>query len=910
MRSLVLALQKATSVTNRKAIPTLLESLRHLYVDAGLPSWALEGAEKVFSAIAKLAHVDHQEDGESELSVYGFYHISSDDGFSVRRWRFLETWDEAVRHAQRAKRSFNVLFEYLLQRHGGFRNRDQSSPEWLRTWQSFQKRYSLLWFVGLATKWLKYHLPAMFAKVACQELPAALADETPGMFLGGIGYVFLRHLVHSGRSDVSYSILMAKKGLPPVHSMELTAAIDDCVRSLSSERRLRLVSTYNTRRQQLDSIPRDSVGYGDVLDQSTDELHHPVVERMDLDLRGRSRPLKLNHYRVLPYRERLHFLIEEVRRTCMELFEPVSSSLVRRGHGLGIPSISAHIESGRPDGGAYGQLSRDFRNLWESTTSNVCGRLYCPVLDDYLPMEVSSSVGYCRDTCSPYRDSPTLGRVVDDQNEHIEQHWSHEKRVIELWWALLKGKSLQEPNVVSPVALPEPLKVRVITKGPAIRYYLGKVIQRLTWGVLKNHPTFRAIGEPLTLEFLQERLRDIDTTEHYLSGDYKSATDLLHPDLSAIASFEIGQWLCLDDIYQRLYVDGLVNSQVENPRDHLEPVVPQRWGQLMGSPLSFPILCLVNAAINRYFLEMSYGRSFSLEECPMAINGDDIVMRCKIDSYEAWKMIVDDAGLVPSIGKNYVSRDFFVINSTYYRHKGTTLTGDPIFEKVPYLNLALVTPSIEKMDLVRPNLLDPKIKDLSQLSWKACEGFEPMEQDWLMSKFLGWEDVKSLLSRVPRGASYFVSKALGGVGIKATRDGLLTPEQIGYYSRAADQIGETPTSTLQRNIGGGADWCLMDTVPSALLWEDWLHRGQYSDLPMPSSLDLLSAYAGDVEPREINTRIDEKTRVRVSICDKTLFRKPECSWPTHILCDWPWEWATVRDYGQSDRPYVSFCDEN
>merc|ERR1712156_39191 len=56
---------------------------------------------------------------------------------------------------------------------------------------------------------------------------------------------------------------------------------------------------------------------------------------------------------------------------------------------------------------------------------------------------------------------------------------------------------------------------------------------------------------------------------------------------------------------------------------HDGEVFDQVWGQVMGSPISFPLLCLVNGAMNRLVQEIDQDRPMFLEDCPMKINGDD-----------------------------------------------------------------------------------------------------------------------------------------------------------------------------------------------------------------------------------------------------------------------------------------------
>jgi len=92
----------------------------------------------------------------------------------------------------------------------------------------------------------------------------------------------------------------------------------------------------------------------------------------------------------------------------------------------------------------------------------------------------------------------------------------------------------------------------------------------------------------------------------------------------------------------------------------------------MGSIVSFPVLCIANAAVVRWALEIDKKRVFSLQDAPMMINGDDCAARCTKRGLNAWRMIADYAGLKESVGKTYFSSEFVEINSTQFRRDEVT----------------------------------------------------------------------------------------------------------------------------------------------------------------------------------------------------------------------------------------------
>ena len=83
-------------------------------------------------------------------------------------------------------------------------------------------------------------------------------------------------------------------------------------------------------------------------------------------------------------------------------------------------------------------------------------------------------------------------------------------------------------------------------------------------------------------------------------------------------------------------------------------------GQLMGSLLCFPLLCLQNYIAFRF----CFGRS-----TPVRINGDDIVFRSSPKRVEAWREFCSRVGLVLSPGKTLVDSRFWSLNSTFFDSK-------------------------------------------------------------------------------------------------------------------------------------------------------------------------------------------------------------------------------------------------
>jgi hypothetical protein len=89
----------------------------------------------------------------------------------------------------------------------------------------------------------------------------------------------------------------------------------------------------------------------------------------------------------------------------------------------------------------------------------------------------------------------------------------------------------------------------------------------------------------------------------------------------------------------------------------------QTSGQLMGSLLSFPLLCF----LNDYIVSSSGFASDSY-----LVNGDDVVAKGSMKFIDRWKVRAPQVGLSLSVGKNFIDRDFCTVNSQLF-YKGSVL---------------------------------------------------------------------------------------------------------------------------------------------------------------------------------------------------------------------------------------------
>jgi len=197
----------------------------------------------------------------------------------------------------------------------------------------------------------------------------------------------------------------------------------------------------------------------------------------------------------------------------------------------------------------------------------------------------------------------------------------------------------------------KPLAVRMITKGSVDGRCL-KPLQIAMWKALQSDKKFFCTGNPDVQEgFNLNLMRNLKDDEYYLSGDYDASTDRLHLDLS----MEILEGILSQINHEPTkrwarYEFG--EHQIEYPPWTNIKTITQKRGQLMGNLLSFPILCLANKIV----CELA-----GLED--FLVNGDDLLAIANERQIENWRENGTNCGLLPSIGKNYVSKTFGTFNS-------------------------------------------------------------------------------------------------------------------------------------------------------------------------------------------------------------------------------------------------------
>jgi len=297
--------------------------------------------------------------------------------------------------------------------------------------------------------------------------------------------------------------------------------------------------------------------------------------------------------------------------------------------------------------------------------------------------------------------------------------------------------------------VPEPAKFRTITKGCGYLYTAIQPAQGQLLSCWKNRPESTMLINDQLLPRIQTMYDETPAQWKFVSVDYKSATDTLQrwttlAALEGIDSFKL---------FNADLVDvSVCEARLSYPRDKVESedgkkvglqsAIVQTSGQLMGHPLSFPLLCTINLACYRHAVkawfeqEVFTFRYFSehFVVCPetlsylrslrdamyrnVLVNGDDMCFRAPESFLPFFWRATGLTGLRPSVGKNFVSDFSVTINSQLYE-----LMGNGKMVRRGYLNLPLVSGCSLKRGVsnATPDMIG---KDLNRMCadcpWAAC----------------------------------------------------------------------------------------------------------------------------------------------------------------------------------------------
>jgi hypothetical protein len=405
----------------------------------------------------------------------------------------------------------------------------------------------------------------------------------------------------------------------------------------------------------------------------------------------------------------------------------------------------------------------------------------------------------------------------------------------------IREKSALEEPIAVPLGLPEALKVRVITKGPPLRQTLLKPLQSFMWKRLSSFPCFKLLSSPIPTEELFQSI--FKCPGKFLSVDYSDATNQLFSWCSNIVALEICECLNLDLDISQFFIESLTYHLLEL-KTKGKPLLRklQTNGQLMGSITSFPILCIINAAICRMVLEIDHKKKYPLREVPLLVNGDDGLFCVSDNGRLLWSKFSTLCGLLPSVGKVYHSCTYLNINSYSFS------VSENSYKVIPYINMGLMK------NVKRSGTADAS-KTFMSIGAK-CTKLVLSSPSALQERVLGQYIHKNLDFLKKVGVPWFLPEYLHGLGLPTI--GSFQPAE--YNLRFLDQASLMKPVRRPRSA-----WQCWDYATSRL---PELAKALAQSLRIMSKVELAS-FSNDSD-----FSLDD---VKGKLCVEALFRCPHIS---------------------------------
>lgn len=346
----------------------------------------------------------------------------------------------------------------------------------------------------------------------------------------------------------------------------------------------------------------------------------------------------------------------------------------------------------------------------------------------------------------------------------------------------------------------EPFKVRHITASPARLQRTLHDLQASLHESMTRLPPFRLSHETPGVGLLE--LANLYLAPHFreghqwVSGDYTASTDNLDPEVSEIAANALCRALGLSARVRHLFVAGLTRHRYNG--------TPQKWGQLMGSVISFPVLCIANLALTLVAFRLAGRPVTNIHRCGVLINGDDIGFSATSWVRTVWRLVTSAGGLSPSVGKNFVNGSFLQLNSQM-------LLWDPKAPRIAYSSsgpeaglfrlascpqLAVLAPPPEgTKEFIGRRLF---LSQAPGIQRRFLDGFAGLERDQLNRLWLAtWSSELVMLTPYSREVNWFLPRVLGGFGLEAPSDHRVRINE-GQLRAAAYLRDHTDLSTWDR----------------------------------------------------------------------------------------------------------------
>lgn len=418
-------------------------------------------------------------------------------------------------------------------------------------------------------------------------------------------------------------------------------------------------------------------------------------------------------------------------------------------------SLSASFQNSRSDGGAYS-------TLFELVQGRALKEFHYPLLGTELSRMtfVPKLLAGNRTRYNTVVTSRTSD--VDFQNDWLDSLKERRSN----WRTEVLGAKIQ--------GIVEPMKVRVISKGPALEYYSMKYLQQALHSSIRGMEPYVLTGRPLCPtdipRLYEKQLPSLTGDEEWISVDYSAATDNLSWKYSGRIFRYLIQNLSPREKSLAEAVLGPHRLYYPENRSYVEKGLMRR-GQLMGSILSFVILCVSNFGL---YLDVTRDlqASWSLEERERAVlvNGDDMLYLAPKSYFYKHIEIGKKVGLEMTVGKAYHHIRYTNVNSTCV---DCPIGGSPY--QINFLNTGLFYGQHKVMARVGAEEAETTRPGLVSVLPKVLEGSLPGRGAKLLAHWFNshaWNEINRdllvlLKDRTVHYRNIFIPIALGGMGVDA-----------------------------------------------------------------------------------------------------------------------------------------------
>jgi len=604
--------------------------------------------------------------------------------------------------------------------------------------------------------WLKYfklRIADFFAAWNDQEIAGTYTGCNARYFLGGPFYNYTRKLCCSKATKLSFTttILQTKKGMPRPTDEMVKVAVAENISTMTHDK-------------------EESKPYVCNWESCRDFQHQTYGEAAHFETFTVTTPIEYNRVAAE----------QQIRRTVRELFGTWSISLEQLTKPY-LPSPSANVTDSVQDHGTYGTF--ELTEAWRDFRSDVKS-------EERLPTRL------CNTECTDYVSDHYGAKGEQDELEYadltksvpaLEVDTGNLERAYRKFYWRMTAEALNEPKDVKVIGLKEALKIRSISKGPPKTYFVLKPLQKSLWSHMKDMPQFKLIGTPITEDLINEQMGPFlkaftvstKAAWKFHSGDYRGATDNIYQWASNLVAD------CLMD--QNDKVNGFANTSLRElflsaltGHNYVQAPVgqqSQKVGQLMGSIVSFVVLCILNFVIMRWSYEIAHQVIVPAKKFPGMINGDDCLTPYNDERFpEIWENIAKLFGFEKSLGKTYASGEFFSMNST------TFAVHPDHYELVPYVNFGLMTGMKRSLDGVTDGM---KVSELGVLHHQLIEEAPSTLGLELTAMFI--QEHKELLNSVKQDIPWFLPSWMGGLGLKQLCEWSDIDRHHAYIARELNQ---------------------------------------------------------------------------------------------------------------------------